>query len=162
MGNWPWEFLVEEFLTSRNAAALGDKAHTIQFWQKYMADFYDSTVFSDFDRLPSTEIQSDPTKDDEIEWTDPKTGDKLTFKHRQMMVDVQMRELWVMVDAWSDDGDDITLPRSSSVTSTDPAGTARANRSASAAIPRFFLSSTSCSTSGPSPRGRPVLSNLWK
>ena len=108
--SWPWEFLVEEFLTSRNAAAMGDRAHTIQFFQKYMAQFHDQHETGDYDQLESISIENDPAACDvtEIEHP-PQSGEKILFPDRQMMIDVQMRELYVLVDAWNHQGDDVTL-----------------------------------------------------
>jgi len=107
--NWQWEILVDKCLTARNNALRGDRAGLILFRQKYLAEFFDNTELDDFERLEAVEITSEPTPEGFIEWICPVTKDLVLFKHRQLMFDVQMRELWALIDIWSDDGDDLTL-----------------------------------------------------
>jgi hypothetical protein len=116
--NYPWEFLAEEFMTVKNHVLLGERGPWIQFLQKYLAQFHDLQEEEEYELLPTIEINipSAPTVPSAraeapppIHWTDELTGEKITFTHRHLMIDVSLRRLWAVASAWSDQGDDLTL-----------------------------------------------------
>lgn len=100
---YPWEYLLDLFLSADNAAAMGDRSHLIIFWQKRMAEFHDQTKCEDTVRLEAVEIETGALDRAIIE------VDGIQFKHRQGQVDVQMTHLWLAASIWSDTGDDLTI-----------------------------------------------------
>lgn len=100
---YPWEYLLDLFLTADNAAALGDRSHLIIFWQKRMAEFHDQTRDGESHRIETIEITTGALDHPVIE------VDGVKFRHRQGQVDVQMTHLWFAASIWSDQGDDLTL-----------------------------------------------------
>jgi hypothetical protein len=107
---YPWTTLLDVWLTARNAAAHGDRTKTIQFKQKELAAFHHPRgEDDDYEKIPTADIDADPATLEVITWTDPATQRVIEFRHRDMMIDVQMTEVYAVVSAWSDFGDDITL-----------------------------------------------------
>jgi hypothetical protein len=106
---YPWTTLLEEFLNARNVAAQGDRSKTVIFFQKKMADFHDPRKGDDeFERLPEVEVLT-PMDGAQIEMLDPGTGRRILFTRRLASIDVQKNHLWLMIDAWNQHGDDVTL-----------------------------------------------------
>lgn len=107
--SYPWRVLGEEFLNSRNLAAQGDRSGTIVFFLKKIADFHNPKAGDEeYDRLPEVEVLT-PVDGAEIEVLDPASGQTVKFIRRLGALDVQKTHFWLLVDAWNQGGDDVTL-----------------------------------------------------
>ena len=92
---------VRNFLIGKAEAKRGDDRLQRQFYQKVLAIPYDPDRFSHFTKLETITVQT--AEADEIE------HDGIKFPHRLAAIDVQQDSFWMVVEAWSANGDSITL-----------------------------------------------------
>lgn len=92
---------VFNFLRAHEQAKRGNTKPRQEFFQKVVSEPYDPDKHRVLHRLESIEINS-PAEG-------PLIYDGITFEHRFAGVDVQADHLWVLVQAWSKSGDQVTL-----------------------------------------------------
>lgn len=93
----PWSVLVEEYLQAKGEEEKGDWSLVAQFWKKRLAIAYDAEKHAQAHQFPEVRIER----------KDGKWWEKQDFIF--LKVDVQMLSFWAHVQAWSKDGEDMTL-----------------------------------------------------
>jgi len=93
---------VKKFLEAREEANKGNLDPQRDFFMKVIAQAYDPSKFGATQTLPTIEINSRP---EAKVWK----YEGIVFDRAYMSVDVQMDHMWVLVQAWSLQGDSVTL-----------------------------------------------------
>lgn len=109
---YPWLYLIELYLTARNAARMGDHTHYTIFVQKRLADDVDHTAAEEFTMLPTIGADELPGS----AAVSPADGSESPIKKwwsRQrwifMSIDVQETHFWILIIAFSETGEFLVL-----------------------------------------------------
>jgi hypothetical protein len=94
---------VKNWLLANADARQGYDKSQREFIQKVLAQPYDPRKFAHFTKLATVELGEQQTEAPEIE------VEGIKFVHRIAAVDVQAASFWVLVEAWSANGDSLSL-----------------------------------------------------